>query len=337
MNAPEKISAFHAERMTGLGASDLAVALGYSDYKSPVELYLEKTGRRVDDAESMRLRFGQHNEEFVAKEYERVTGYRVQRFTPMLRHHRFPNIIGHVDRLVIPAGAKVAAHKGEVRTDRGLEAKTVDPYVFRHSGQWGEPGTDEVPTVYLIQTATYMGLTGCQRWDLAALVGSGSDPLKVYHMVRDRDLEEEIFRRGQEWWNAHVVKDVAPDPNSEEDVALLYPQAKARESVTASEEIIKLYGALKEARIEVKSLEAVESAAALGIKLFMGHADTLLDADGNKLATWASRKGRTTFDLDGFVGHLCPGANPSERALFIEDAKRTFTTRGEPGRTFSLK
>jgi hypothetical protein len=29
-------------------------------------------------------------------------------------------------------------------------------------------------------------------------------------MARDLDLEEEIFSRGQEWWNAHIVKDVAP-------------------------------------------------------------------------------------------------------------------------------
>jgi hypothetical protein len=37
---------FHAERLQGLGGSDIAAALGYSAFKSPVELYLEKTGRR---------------------------------------------------------------------------------------------------------------------------------------------------------------------------------------------------------------------------------------------------------------------------------------------------
>lgn len=336
MNAPDR-AAFLAERMSGLGASDIAVALGYSDYKSPVVLYLEKTGRQSDDSESMRLRFGQHNEEFVAKEYERATGNRVQRFNPMLRHARFPNIIGHVDRLVIPHGAKVAAHKREIRTDRGLEAKTVDSNVFRYSGQWGEAGTDEVPTVYLIQSATYMGLTGCSRWDLAALVGSGSDDLKIYHLARDLDLEEEVFRRAQEWWNNHVIKDVAPEPRNEDDIALLYPQAKQKESIDADEEIAKAVRELKNVKEAMTRLEEHESELALQIKRFMGHADTLLGPDGKKLATWGNRKGRASFDLDGFVGHLCPGANPAERALFIEDAKRTYFHRGEAGRTFSLK
>lgn len=337
MNAPDR-ALFKAERMTGLGASDISVALGYSTYKSPVELYLEKTGRQSDDSESMRLRFGQHNEEFVAKEYERVTGYRVQRFNPMLRHAKFPNIIGHVDRLVIPPGAKIAAHKRDIRTDRGLEAKTVDSNVYRYSGEWGEPGTDEVPTVYLIQTTAYMGLTNCSRWDLAALVGAGADDLKIYHLARDRDLEEEVFRRSQEWWNNHVVKDVAPEPRSEDDIALLYPQAKQKESIVADEEVVRHVLMLKECKAALSEIERTADEHALAIKCFMGHADTLLDQDGKtKLATWGNRKGRSAFDLDGFVGHLCPGATPAERALFIDDAKRTYFNRGEPGRTFSLK
>ena len=285
----------------------------------------------------MRLRFGQHNEEFVAKEYERVTGYRVQRFNPTLRHPDFPNILGHVDRLVIPPGAKVAAHKSDIRTDRGLEAKTVDSYVFRHSGEWGEPGTDEVPTGYLVQVAAYMGLTGCSRWDLAALVGSGSDDLKIYHLMRDRDLEEELFRRAQEWWDTHVLKDSAPAPRSEDDVALLYPQARQKESIAASEEILSAVRELKQVKESLGQLADRESALALQIKCFMGHADTLLDEAGAKLATWGNRKGRTSFDLDAFVGHLCPGATPAERALYIEDAKRSFFIRGEAGRTFSIK
>lgn len=336
MNAPDR-AAFHAERMTGLGASDIAAVLGYSPYCSPVEMYLTKTGRLVDDAESMRLRFGKHNEEFVAKEYERVTGFRVQRFTAMLRHAKFPNIIGHVDRLVVPPGAKVAAHKGDIRTDRGLEAKTVDSYVFRTSGEWGDSGTDQVPTYYLIQCAAYMGLTGCSRWDLAALVGSGAGELPIYHMARDIELEDELFHRAQEWWDTHIVKDVAPEPRSEDDVALLYPQARQKEEIAADSEIYLAVGMLKRVKEQLSQLEKDESALALQIKAFMGHADTLVDDAGKKLATWGNRKGRSMFDLDTFVGHLCPGANPAERALFIEDAKRTFTTRGEAGRTFNIK
>lgn len=342
MNSPDR-AAFLAERQTGLGASDIAAILGYNPHRTAVQVYLEKIGEIPADDSSMRLRFGQHNEEFVAREYSIVTGLGVQRYNPMLRHPDYPCVLGHVDRLVIPPGQKVAAHRGEIRTDRGLEAKTVDPYVYRVSGEWGEPGTDEVPTTYLIQCVTYMALTGCIRWDLAALIGSGAQPLAIYPLSRDLDLEEEILRRADEWWAKHVVCRVAPDPVSEEDVSLLYPQAKRKEPVVATKEILFHVSRLKRCKQATKHLEAVESQHALAVKRFMGDADTLIAADQvgekkpAKLVTWNNRKAPNRFDLDSFVGHLCPGATPAELALYIEDAKRTYTTRGEPGRTLLVK
>lgn len=342
MGAIER-NAFLADRRTGLGASDVAAVLGYSQHKTQVQIFLEKTGQADDDYDSMRLRFGRHNEDFVAREYSIVTGRAVQRYNPMLRHPDYPCILGHVDRLTIPEGKKIAAYRQEIRTDRGLEAKTVDPYVFRYSGEWGEPGTDEVPAIYLIQSAIYIALTGCPRWDLAALIGSGAAPLAIYHIVRDRDLEDELLRRAAEWWQRHVVAGVAPDPVNEEDVALLYPQAKAKQKpVVATEEILYHVARLNRCKKAEKHLERIQSEHAMVVKAFMGPADTLLAPEvdgqpGDRIATWGNRKGRSTFDLDTFVGHLCPGANPNERALFIEDAKRTFTSRGEPGRTFLLK
>lgn len=343
MNAPDKRAAFLAERQTGLGASDVSAILGYNDYRTPVQVFMEKTGQLPSDDSSMRLRFGQHNEEFVAREYTEATGLRVQRFNPMLRHREFPCVIGHVDRLVIPPGQKVAAHKGEIRTDKGLEAKTVDSYVYRYSGEWGEPGTDQCPTIYIIQSAIYMALTECPYWDLAALIGAGSQPLAIYPLRRDLDLEEELLRRSAEWWQKHVVAGVAPDPVNEDDVALLHPQAQKTEPVVATDEILFHVARLRRCKQAAKHLEAVESQHALAVKRFMGDADTLVAPDQvgakkpAKLVTWGNRKARTTFDLMEFVGHLCPGATPAELALYIEDAKRTYTTRGEPGRTFLVK
>ncbi|NMG64341.1 hypothetical protein GPA19_05200 [Azoarcus indigens] len=342
MNAPTKREQFLAERQTGLGASDIAAVLGYSSWRTPVEVYLEKTGQRAADESSMRLRFGQHNEEFVAREYTEATGLAVQRYNPMLRHPKYACVLGHVDRLVIPAGAKVAAHRGEIRTDRGLECKTVDDMAYR-LGEWGEPGTDEVPTIYLIQCATYMALTGCGQWDLAALIGAGAKPLAIYPLRRDLDLEEEVLRRAAEWWQRHVAARVAPEPINEDDVALLFPQATKREPVVATPDVVAHVNQLRALKILADEIEAAIASETLLIKSFMGHAGELLmpgtedDKKPLRLATWNNRKGRVTFDLDSFVGHLCPGAMPAERSLFIEDAKRAYTTRGEPGRTFLLK
>ena len=163
-------------------------------------------------------------EDFVAREYSAKTGQAVQRYNAMLRHLSAP-VLGHIDRLVVPPGYKVASHKGAILTDRGLECKTASAFAST-SGDWGEEGTDQVPAAYLVQCATYMALTGCQRWDLAVLIGN--QELRVYHLRRDAELEAEIIARATEWWNKYVVADVPPEPVCEADVRLLYPRDDGR-------------------------------------------------------------------------------------------------------------
>lgn len=344
MNAPTTREQFLRARQSGLGGSDLSAVMGFNSFRTPVQVYLEKIGETTEDTDSMRLRFGDHNEEFVAREYSAITGRGVRRYKKQLRHRKYPAMLGNVDRLTIEPGQKIAAYRDEIRTDRGLECKTVDAMVYRMSDEWGEPGTDEVPPMYLIQCAAYMGLTGCSRWDLAALIGSGAAPLAIYHLARDRDLEDEIFRRGQEWWDAHVVNRVAPDPVCEADVALLYPQAdEKRDAVVADDAVLRHVAKLKRIKQALKHLEALQGDHGTAVRAFMGDAGRLMDpASGDDpkakpIVTWNNRRAAAKFDLDAFVDHLCPGATPGEHALFIEDVKRTFIYRGEPGRTFIVK
>lgn len=113
MNAPDRLATFHANRLTGLGGSDVGAILGMSKYRTPVDVWAEKTGRTAPIESSLAMRFGSFAEQFVADEYEAQTGNAVERYTAMLRHQSAP-LIGHVDRLVIPEGQKKASHKGEM-------------------------------------------------------------------------------------------------------------------------------------------------------------------------------------------------------------------------------
>jgi hypothetical protein len=95
---------------------------------------------------------------------------------------------------------------------------------------------------------------------------------------------------------------------------------------------------LRECKEALAGIEQSAEKYALEIKRFMGHADTLLGPDGKKLATWSNRKGPHRLSISiPLSATSAPEPIPAERALFIEDAKRAFTTRGEPGRTFTLK
>ena len=214
-----KLAQFLAERMTGLGGSDIGAILGLSPYKTPLDVWMEKTGQVAPQESSLQMRFGAMAEQFVADEYEATTGRKTQRFNPMLRHPSAP-LIGHVDRLIIPDGAKVASHKQEIRTDRLLECKTANAFAL-NSGEWGDSGTDLVPATYLVQCATYMALTGCETADLACLFGNHD--FRVYTIARDRELEAALVEQATIWWQRHIIEGAMPDPRTAEEAKRVWP------------------------------------------------------------------------------------------------------------------
>lgn len=325
-----KRDAWLAARKVGLGGSDLAVILGLSPFKTPLGLWLEKTGRAADDdlaARRRSVRFGSFAEDFVAAEYTLATGRAVQRFTRMLHHPRAP-ILGNLDRLVIPAGAKVAAHQGQIRTELGLECKTASAFAALDQGAWGESGTDHVPPAYLVQCAAYMALSGCMRWDLAVLFGNGAGDrdFRIYHLARDAELEAMLEARAAEWWRRHVEADMPPEPTSEADVALLYPRSTPR-TVQADGDAERAVANLAHARAERAAIEDAEAAAAMRVKTILGEADTLA-AGERVLATWKSARDTASTDWQAVARAIAARAFDSTAQL---DALIALHTTTKPG------
>ena len=317
MNAREE---WLQARRAGLGGSDMGAILGLSKFKTPVDVWMEKTGRSEGSTETLQMRFGNYAEEFVAREYCAKTGHAVQRFTSMLRHPDAP-ILGNVDRLVVPAGAKIAAHKSEIRTDLGLECKTASAFAAMDAAEWGDEGTDLVPPSYLVQCTTYMALTGCQAWDLAVLFGN--QEVRVYHMQRDRELEAEIIARASEWWNRHVIADVPPAPTCDADVRSLFPTSTAGKTVEADAEVLSIVESLRKAKSAAKQYEEIADGAELVIKSALGDAEALT-LNGKPLITWKSSKPSQRFDTTAFKE-----AHPD---LYTE-----FLKAGDPVRRFLIK
>ncbi len=315
-------------RRAGLGGSDIGAILGLSPYRTPVDVWAEKTGRAPGQGETLQMRFGTYAEEFVAREYCAKTGHAVQRFTTMLHHASAP-ILGNVDRLVIPAGQKIASHRQEIRTDRGLECKTASAFASFNSDEWGEEGTDQVPASYLIQCATYMALTGCSLWDLAVLFGN--QEVRIFNLKRDADLESEIIARASEWWDRHVVADVPPEPTCEADIKRLYPSDNGS-AVEANPKTLELIARAVELRAQIAALEAEldgdKKAGSIGVigslKAYMGEAQRLvLGADD--LITWKTAKPAMRFDSKAFqTDH--PGLY--QQYLKAGEASRRFLIKG---------
>lgn len=184
------------QRRTGIGGSDASAALGQSPHMTRLELFHIKRGtpmapRETDDERS---EFGKLMENVIAVQYAKRYDVKLRRRNTIIRHPKYPWMLANVDRLI----------EGE---RRGVEIKNVDSIAFRFNDEWGEPGSDQVPTSYLLQVAHYMATLDYPKWDLAACVGGNR--LEVFHIVRDPELEEMLIEGEHEFWQ-HVERNEPP-------------------------------------------------------------------------------------------------------------------------------
>lgn len=185
---------FHANRLTGLGGSDAAPAMGLSDYRTALDVYLEKKGQLQRFEDTNATRWGRLIEPVLRQQYAERTGHVVTQPREMLRHPKYSFVVGHPDGLVLDAG-------------RGWEGKTA-----RTDRGWGEQGTDQVPQAYLIQVQHYMVLTALPVFDVDVLIG-GQDE-RHYEVPADRELQEMIVDAEHDLWQ-RIQRGEPPTPDWE--------------------------------------------------------------------------------------------------------------------------
>ena len=296
---------FLERRKTGIGGSDVAAVFGVSKWKTPYQLWLDKTSETVTEKESDLLHFGQVLEQVIADEYARRNNVKVLRRNQMYRHAEHPELIANIDRYVV--GGKI------------LECKTCNAFA---SAKFGEGG-DEVPDEYLLQVQHYMHVTGYHSADLAVLIGGNE--YRQFSLTYDPDLANYAAEKCVAFWNDYVVPQVPPPATANDDLVRYY-NAKAGATITATDEIVALleeYKRLKGAEKEVKAdLEKI----ATSVKLFAGENEIITDAAGKTIATWKKGKDRATVDWKALA---------ADKGIGEEDT--AFYTKYSPVRTFSVK
>ncbi len=278
-------------RPLGLGGTDIGAILGLSPYKTPLELWSELvSGEQPASRDLIHLRFGQHAESFIASEYERATGLFTAQHSPTLFHKKHGFMFGHVDRFVLDTPDTPAVVDGTITANKLLECKTSSAF---SKNDWGEPGTDQVPPLYLVQCAWYLAITECQAADLAVLIGNSD--FRIYTIERDMELEGLILSHAQHFWHEHVIAQIPPEPISVQDAALLFPKESAGMSVEADEKLLKSIRSYQESTSKSQTLSSECERLKLEILSFMGQAEKLTHA-GKTLATWKCSKPTTRID-----------------------------------------
>jgi len=273
---------FSVDRSKYIGGSDIGAILGLSRFKTPLEVWMEKTGKEIKKLDSLPLRFGSFAEEFVASEYSRATGYELLHDESIHLHPEHSFMSAHIDRFVLDGCASAPS--------RILECKTANPF---SSGDWGEVGSDQVPMSYLCQCIWYMAITGIDKTDLAVLFGNSD--FRIYEIVRDQALEALVIAKASAFWNEHVLKDIPPPVSSEQDCHTLFNKGDPAKSIEAKQETLELTKRLHALNSEIDVREDEISSIKQTIMSQMGEAESLTFA-GKVLATWKAPK--PSFRLD---------------------------------------
>ena len=251
-------------RRTGVGGSDAAAAVGESPYTTALELYYAKIGDGVPkdiDADGIeRTDFGRALEGVVASQYAERFNVKLRRRNVMIRHPKYPFMVANVDRTIDGTRA-------------GLEIKTVDQFAFRLSGQWGEPGTDEIPGHYKLQCAHYMACLDYPVWYLAALVGGNS--MKRYIIERDRDFEDMLISGELRFWTHVETREPPPldyqHPHAVGLMKRLYRGTNG-ETVKFDADMLHWHAVKLEAESKIKTYEGVVDGCKTRILEAMGNA-----------------------------------------------------------------
>ncbi|RXJ70760.1 hypothetical protein CS022_22275 [Veronia nyctiphanis] len=107
------------------------------------------------------------------------------------------------------------------------------------------------------------------------------------------------------FWFEHVIADVAPEPQTLQDVESIYRQDNGN-SIVATPDVINTYRQYMTVKEQIQALETEAYGPKVGgkriggldmqIKAFMGeHAELLIDSEGKKLCSW---KTQTTNRVD---------------------------------------
>ncbi|MCS6827081.1 MAG: YqaJ viral recombinase family protein [Caldilinea sp.] len=315
-------------RRTGIGGSDIAAVLGLSPWRTPLQVWLEKTGREAytPDAQALeRMQWGARLEDIVARHYAEVHKAKIQRVNTTMRMPQHPYIMGNIDRAVCMHGTapRWRDQLGRLTgAEKILEVKTAAASALS-LGEWGSPGTDEIPKHYWLQVLWYLGIAKVEVGDVAVLFGGQT--YREYAIRLDEALFGDVVQFAVAWWQKHVVGDEAPAPMSAADVLKLFPADSGR-SVDATPELRELYFQAVALKRQIDEATKKYEAAVDQIKVALGSASELL-VDGRPVVTWKATAAPKRIDWQAVA----------MKAGATQDMIAACTVEGQGTRRFLLK
>ena len=255
-------------RKTGIGGSDASVVCGISRYKSPVELWMEKTGQLPPQEAGEAAYWGTMLESVVREEFTKRTGIEVSKPSVILQSEEHPFMLANVDGICEhpELGACI------------FEAKTASAY---KAGEW----EDTIPDEYMCQVQHYMAVTGYQGAYIAVLIGGNTFRWKF--VERDEELISMLLELESAFWNH--VQDCTPPPLDGSDASKKFlserfPSSTPSSHITLPDTAADLLAQYDEACEELEIITEKKQKAENLLKEMMGSNE--VGVAGGRVITW---------------------------------------------------
>lgn len=295
-------------RNAGIGGSDASVIMGLNPYKSPYQLWLEKTGQAEapDLSGNQYIYWGVKNEPNVADWFMEDTGKNVKRLGT-LQSREYPFMLANVDRTVIGENA-------------GLEIKTAG---VSQAKKWKG---DEIPDAYYCQCLHYLAVTGADRWYIAVLIG-GNEAL--YKTVERNEYDiNSLIQAEEDFW--YLVKTNTPPPvdGSPSCAAALSERYNGgAPSILLPSDSDEIIESLENDRAIMDALKNQITEKENRLKALLGNAEE--GSTGHYRVLWKTQAGRSSVPL-AKIKKQAP-----DIYKLLED--KGYITMGKPSRRFSIK
>ena len=257
-------------RKLGIGGSDASVVCGISRYKSPVELWMEKTDQIPVQEAGEAAYWGTQLESLVRAEFIKRTGLEVELVRQLLQSEEHPFMLANLDG--------VCEHP-----DLGpcvFEAKTASAY---KAGEW----EDSVPAEYMLQVQHYLEVTGYKAAYIAVLIGGNTFRWKL--VERDEELIAMLIELESAFWT-HVQDLTAPPLDGSAASARFlserFPSSVPKSEIVLPDTAAELLLQYDEACEQLEAVTQQKQQAENLLKQMMGEHE--VGTSGNRIITWKS-------------------------------------------------
>lgn len=285
------------QRKRYVGASDMAALFGLDPHgRNAHDLYLDKTGQLPDSTPTKAMELGTRLEGYVLDWAEEGD----DDWDGVGALVRSPRV------LLPPPHAHLIAHCDAVtkRDTVPVEAKTH--WFGQTAGQWGAPGSDQVPDHVKIQLHAQMLCIGADLGWVVALLGRG---LSHFLIPRDESVCDLILETAKRFWEEHVIPRVPPPDVLPSLDSLKVLRREPKKRVELSGQLLVNWETMRSVR---KATEEKETRAKAALLTALGDAE------------------EATFDYEG-EGELLALIGKNEGTLpmitYYEQTRRSVDTK----------